>query len=640
MNISTTAKIATAATALVLADRFDQKYQISNDLVLFKRLFPMKFEVQAAFKGKWNIIDGIWYKTLRKCPNKTCIIDATPGSNRSMTYLDVEKYSNKIAHWVIAAGIPVGEVAGIFLTNRIEYIPVWLGFAKAGVTIAFLNSHITGPGLEHSIRISTAKWVIFGSDTSAAVADILKGSRLADSGVQFASIDCDIPGTKHVDKHFGPLSHEASPISRRASLEGSSNWGLVYTSGTTGLPKAAVIRHARFLAAASAFGRTFCFRETDILYMVLPLYHSAGGMIGVGMVLRDGATIVQRSRFSAAAFSRDLVQYKCTVVQYIGELCRYLLAAAPAPEDRQHRVRLAFGNGLRPDVWPQFQARFGIPEIGEFYASTEGNANMFVHTTGGPTARGTGSVGHIGVLMRHANPIRFIRICQETEVPLRGPDGLCIECDNGEIGECVGRINPDDALKSFGGYYKDQKANSQKILRDVLKHGDSWFRTGDLMKRDTDGYIYFIDRLGDTFRWKGENVSTGEVAAVVAAVPGVLDACVYGVALPGHEGRCGAVVIVVPPGTPEDHQRVLRDVAKHVCQTLPSFARPQFARVAVEVEQTGTFKHRKADLRAQGADPATLPPGEAMYILNHEKAEYHPHCVESFGRILSGAIRL
>jgi fatty-acyl-CoA synthase len=298
--------------------------------------------------------------------------------------------------------------------------------------------------------------------------------------------------------------------------------------------------------------------------------------------------VVLKKRFSASHFWSEVREEGCTMFVYIGELCRYLVNQPPSEDETKHKIRLAFGNGLRPDIWPVMKSRFKIPDILEFYGSTEGNVSLFNFDGR------TGAIGRAPKWLRKRFNVRLVQFDVETEQPVRGMNGLCIEAGPGQIGECIGKIGG-DARSEYSGYV-DKSATEKKVLHDVFEKGDAWFATGDLMKSDADGYLYFVDRIGDTFRWKGENVSTNEVAERLQAIPGVKEANVYGVAVEGAEGRAGMAALVV------DKEFDIKAFEAKVVEELPVFARPLFVRLLPEMETTGTFKQRKMDLVADGYD--------------------------------------
>ncbi|MFN3313346.1 MAG: long-chain-acyl-CoA synthetase, partial [Hyphomonas sp.] len=295
------------------------------------------------------------------------------------------------------------------------------------------------------------------------------------------------------------------------------------------------------------------------------------------------------------------------------------------PRERDHKIRTGFGNGLRPDVWEEFLERFNIPHLAEFYGSTEGNVS-FINFDGKP-----GAIGRIpGWLKSQFAHIAFVKFDIETEEPVRGPDGFCIRTDPDEPGEALGQIG-DDVRQRFEGY-NDQKATEKKLLRDVFEKGDLWFRTGDLLKQDKQGYIYFIDRIGDTFRWKGENVSTNEVGEALSRIEGIATANVYGVAVPGTDGKAGMAAIT--SDGPVDFAGL------HAALTgmLPAYAVPLFLRVQTEADTTGTFKYRKVELVAEGFNPDKVE-GDALWMYDPEAGQYQPISQERYDRLMAGGYR-
>jgi fatty-acyl-CoA synthase len=342
------------------------------------------------------------------------------------------------------------------------------------------------------------------------------------------------------------------------------------------------------------------------------------------MAFFSGGALILKRKFSVHEFWQDIHKYDATIFEYIGEICRYLLNAPPSPLEKGHKIRAITGNGLRPEIWRQFQDRFAIPRIVEFYGATEGNVSMLNYD-------GTvGAVGRVPDYMEFLLPSRVVRFDVEKEMPVRGPDGLCIECGPDEVGETLGGISK-RAGREFEGYSNPGESD-KKMLRDVFRRVDLWFRTGDLMRRDAHGYFYFVDRIGDTFRWKGENVSTGEVGEVLAATPGVREANVYGVTVPGVDGRAGMAALVA------DGDFSLDDLSSRVKARLAPYARPIFLRLSSRIEVTGTFKQRKVDLVRQGFDPSFI--SDPLYVLDSASGRYEPLTPERYGEILSGHIRL
>jgi fatty-acyl-CoA synthase len=360
------------------------------------------------------------------------------------------------------------------------------------------------------------------------------------------------------------------------------------------------------------------------MYNVLPLYHSAGGIAALGPALIPGGSLVIRRKFSVNEFWDDCFRYHPTFFQYIGELCRYLLNAPPGAHERDHHLRAIIGNGLRPEIWPHFQERFAIPKIIEFYGATEGNVALLNYDGK------IGAVGRIPSYMRGRMQTRLVRFDIEHEMPIRGPDGFCIECETGEAGEAIGKIT-DEPGRNFEGYTK--AADTQKkVLRDVFEKGDAWFRTGDLLRRDAHGYFYFVDRIGDTFRWKGENVATSEVSEALGVVRGIREANVYGVTVPGMDGRAGMAALVTEP---DFNPATLAD---KLAGNLPPYARPIFLRLQPDLEITGTFKQRKVELVKEGFDPNAIP--APLYWLNPATGRYETLTQAAYDDIVAGRVKL
>jgi fatty-acyl-CoA synthase len=371
---------------------------------------------------------------------------------------------------------------------------------------------------------------------------------------------------------------------------------LIYTSGTTGSPKAVRVSHGRILEWSFWFAGMMNVQADDRLYACLPLYHSTGGIVGIGSMLVAGASAFISPKFSATRFWDDVVNAECTIFQYIGEICRYLVNSPPHQQERCHRVRLACGNGLQEWVWTAFQKRFSIPEILEFYAASEGTVSLY-NCEGKP-----GAIGRIPPFLAGRFPVRVVRLDPETDEPLRNSAGLCMACDPGESGEAIGLVlhETTSPARRFDGY-TDAAASDRKILRDVFEFGDTWYRTGDLMWADHAGYFYFVDRIGDTFRWKGENVATSEVGSAICSCPGVVDAVVYGVSIPKHEGRAGMAAIVVS----SDFD--IANLKTHLSAKLPQYAQPLFVRITTKLDLTGTFKLDKKRFAEQGYSASNDP---------------------------------
>uniref|UniRef100_A0A669D4J1 Arachidonate--CoA ligase n=1 Tax=Oreochromis niloticus TaxID=8128 RepID=A0A669D4J1_ORENI len=542
---------------------------VGRDLHAASVLLRVKLNVRRHLREK-NTIPKIFAETVHRHGDKTALI--FEGTGERWTFRQLDEYSNRVANLLLERGFKEGDVVALFMENRSQYVGIWLGMAKIGVEAALINFNLRLDALVHCVTISNAKAVIFGSE-------------LTD------------------DRLF-----------------------YIYTSGTTGMPKAAIVVHSRYYRMAALVYYGFRMTSDDVLYDCLPLYHSAGNIVGVGQCLIHGMTVVIRKKFSASRFWDDCVKYNCTIVQYIGEICRYLLNQPVRDTERQHRVRMALGNGLRQSIWEEFMNRFNIPQIAEFYGATECNCSL------GNFDNKMGACGFNSQILPFIYPIRLVRVDEETMELIRGPDGVCIPCKPGEPGQLVGRIIQNDPLRRFDGYVS-QTATNKKIAHSVFKKGDSAYLSGDVLIMDKYGHMYFKDRTGDTFRWKGENVSTTEVEGTLSRLLDMKDVVVYGVEVPGAEGKAGMAAIADP-----SHSTNLEKFVKDMEKALPPYARPVFLRFLPEVNKTGTFKFQKTELRRDSFDPSAV--SDRLYFLDSSKGRYVQLDEELYRSILSGKCKL
>lgn len=522
--------------------------------------------------------------------------------DKEWTYKQLEEFSNRIGRYFRTRDLSRGDSVALAMEGRPEYVGTWLGLSKVGFVGALINTNLRHDVLVHSIKTANCKALIFGSELQDAVRDIkdklpnlmfFQWSEHEDASILDGAIDLN-KAIRNIDP--SPLVEDIALGNPRDKLI------YIYTSGTTGMPKAAVITNLRYMLMVCGVYSMLAVRSNDRIYNSLPLYHTAGGIIGAGQALLTGITVVLRRRFSASKFWSDCVHYECTIAQYIGEICRYLLTVPPSSYDTSHKVRLMYGNGLRPQIWKPFVERFRIKQIGEFYGATEGNSNL---------VNIDNRIGAVGFVPRYAGslyPVALLRVDEETGEPIRGPEGFCVPCKPGEPGVFVGKIDSRKAVNDFSGYV-DKKASEQKIIRDVFKKGDRVFNTGDILVMDELGYFYFKDRTGDTFRWRGENVATSEVEAVVSGVIGLKDTVVYGVEVPGNEGKAGMAAIYDPEGSLN-----LKELAEGVKKVLPTYARPLFVRVLSKLPMTGTYKLKKRDLQCENFDITKLT--DPIYFLD------------------------
>ncbi len=539
---------------------------------------------------------------------------------RTVSYAELDAIANRFAHWGKGLNLRRGQTVALFMPNRLEYFAVWYGLSKIGVVTALINNQLSGLALAHCLNISGAAQVIVDAETSP----VFEAARtLLEKPMQQW-----ILGPAHGDQRdlvqaLKSCSQLPPDKSVREDIRAHDTALYIFTSGTTGMPKAARITHVRAQLYMRGFAGSTGAKLNDRIYVALPLYHATGGLCALGAAFLNGGSVFLRRKFSATHFWREAIEEGCTMFVYIGELCRYLVNQPPTDEETQHKIRMAFGNGLRPDIWPVMKQRFRIAEILEFYGSTEGNVSMFNFDGR------EGAIGRAPKWLRKRFNVRLVQFDVEKEEPVRGLNGLCIEAGPGQIGECIGQIGG-DARTEYTGYV-DKAASEKKVLHDVFEKGDRWFATGDLMKTDADGYFYFVDRIGDTFRWKGENVSTNEVAERLQGAPGVLEAQIYGVEVPGAEGRAGMAGLVVGP------EFDIAGFGAHVSADLPAYAQPLFVRTLPQIDTTGTFKARKMDLVADGYDPGKV---KGALFFKDPKKGYVKITKGIYEKLVAGAYKL
>jgi fatty-acyl-CoA synthase len=539
----------------------------------------------------------------------------------TMTYAALNAAADRIAHWAQETGVGRGEAVALVMENRPDYVAAWLGLLKAGVIAALINTNLRGAALAHSIALAGARHAIVGTELADVYLDA--AAQIAPRPIGWCHGGA-VAGLEDLDAALAAMPDTMADPLWRAGITCADKAFYIYTSGTTGLPKASNFTHLRMLFMMHGFAGGLNATAADRTYNVLPLYHSAGGVCALGPALLTGGSVILKRKFSVHEFWDDVHRYEATLFLYIGELCRYLLNAPTSRFEHDHRLRAITGNGLRPEIWAAFQQRFAISKIVEFYGATEGNVSMLNYDGK------VGAVGRIPFYMRAMMQTRIVRFDIESETPVRGADGHCIECGIDEVGEVVGKISGEPG-RTFDGYTK--KADTEKkVLRNVFQTGDSWFRTGDLMRRDALGYFYFVDRIGDTFRWKGENVATSEVAEALSVVAGVREANVYGVTVSGMDGRAGMAALVTAP---EFEIAKLADV---LVGGLPVYARPVFVRLLPAIEITGTFKQRKVELVNAGFDPDQVR--DPLFWLNHASGKYEPLTRDVYAAVVSGEVKL
>jgi acyl-CoA synthetase (AMP-forming)/AMP-acid ligase II len=519
-------------------------------------------------------------KKVDENPDKVHLIMVETGEKRTLK--DTDTLANCVANWAIQKGAKQGNSAALMLLNCPDYFSIWYGLSKIGVSTALLNTNVMGKAFLHSVETALKT-----SDAKILIVDISLVEHLKTEIEELRSkgIQVFAWGDKQLADEIGNCSSKRPDPSLRNKTMEFDPLIFIFTSGTTGLPKACKISQTRYFNGGLLFPVLAELTEKDVLYTAMPMYHSAAGLMALAGTLRAGCCLLIRKKFSASNFSKDCLQYNVTAVQYIGELCRYLVTLPPNPLDDQVKLKCAFGNGMRREYWEKFQARYHVEHVVEFYAATEGNVGLF------NCFDKVGPLGFIPKCLDFIYPLKLVKTDpDDPSLPFRNAKGNCEICLDGESGLLIAEISPE---RRFEGY-TDQKATNAKILQSVFKDGDTYFNTGDLLSRDSDGYFYWSDRIGDTFRWKGENVSTTEVSEVMSACSSIGDVVVYGVEVPNTDGKAGMAAVVVNGKDGLNFGHLEAECNKN----LPAYARPLFIRIKADgkLPVTSTHKYVKSDL--------------------------------------------
>ncbi|HLY37568.1 MAG TPA: long-chain-acyl-CoA synthetase [Candidatus Binatia bacterium] len=541
--------------------------------------------------------------------------------DETVTYGAYNAVVNRLAAALARAGAGPGTPVAILCLNSPLFLAAVGAVAKVGAVGALVNTHVTGAGLTHVLRASRATIGICDAHAVPALAAV--------AGTHPVRFLADVTPGASLPPEVIPLADTVAageaPEPAIPDVRGGDVFLYIYTSGTTGYPKPAIVRHLRFTMGGIHLSQMLGVEAGETIYAPLPLYHGESLFVGFAPAFRAGGAFASRRRFSARAFVDDVRRHEAVAFVYVGELCRYLLRQPPTPHDRDHRLRVGAGAGLRPDIWTAFQERFAIPRIVEMYGATEGNVAL--QNTDGRV----GSVGKPHPVLE--DNVRLARFDLARGELVRDAEGRCVPCPAGEAGELLGRVATGGAGMEYDGY-TDRDATERKLLRDAFEPGDAWFRTGDLLRCDAEGYYYFVDRIGDTFRWKGENVATQEVADILNGAPGVTETSVYGVAVPGEDGRAGMAAVVLAEHARFDGAAFWAHAARH----LPAYARPAFVRIVPEMDVTGTLKQRKVALAAEGWDVARV--GDPLFVRDDAGRTYAPLTPVLTTDIRSGRFRL
>ncbi len=538
-------------------------------------------------------------KNARERPDEPAILY----ENRGYSHREFNDQANRIGNWLWDQGIRKGDAVAILMENRPEILFAVAGAVKIGAIAAIVNTRQRKHVLEHSFSVCNAKLFVIGEELYDAFAEVRSSVDAPKDRVLYVPDSAERALPEDVVDSAAVLlrASTATPLAF-ADVKLGDPCFYVYTSGTTGMPKASIMSHFRWVKAAGAFGKvSLNLSASDVVYLPLPLYHNNALTVTWSSVAVSGAAMVIRRKFSASNFWHDVRNYRATAFCYIGELCRYLMNQPEHPSDKNNTITKIIGNGLRPDIWKQFKERFGIDEVYEFYAASEGNV-AFVNAFNRDC-----TVGFCPA------PYALVKYDVDADEPVKGPDGHLIRVGRGEVGLLVAEVSE---KYSFDGY-TDKAATEKKLLRDVFVPGDVYFNSGDLLRDQGYRHAQFVDRVGDTYRWKGENVSTNEVAEVFTGHDQIEEVTVYGVQVPGSEGRAGMAAIVTK-GSVEDFD--LDGLARRACAELPPYAVPVFLRFRPQLELTGTFKQKKGELKRQGFDVATID--EPMFVMLPKSGAY------------------
>jgi len=576
----------------------------------FVRVVPTLLAYKPPADDELQSMGLLFQQTVEKYPNKLALIF----EGRELNWGQFNRLVNQFAHLLKLQGVQRGDVVSVLLENRIELLVSVLALAKIGATGALINSSLRGKSLVHCVTVAESRKCLVGEELFDAIEEVRPELDLADKDYFWLRDDGFNAGSSVapdwcVDFSAAVSGMPESNIEETADIRAGEKALYIYTSGTTGLPKPAVIYHRRFLSAAVPYNAAgLQANVNDRIYMCLPLYHITGLGPGFGSALVSGASIFLRRRFSASKFWPEVQKYQTNLFIYVGELCRYLAMQPECPEEKNNPIKTMMGNGLRPDVWDQFRQRFKVDRIAEIYGSSEGNA-VFMNFLNKERTIGASAAS-----------LMLAKYDVDEDELVRDDSGNLIEVEFGKQGLLLAEIN--DKYRFDG--YKNSQASEEKIIRNVKKQGDSWFNTGDLIRQIDVGFamgiphFQFVDRVGDTFRWRAENVSTNEVGEILNTCEQVNIANVYGVPVPGTEGKAGMVALALVEGVEFD----VGAFSTFVQKDLPAHARPIFVRLQQQMETTVTFKLFKSALKKEAyhLDQCRDP----IYVLKPKSTIYEP----------------
>ncbi|KAJ5504985.1 AMP-dependent synthetase/ligase [Penicillium fimorum] len=632
MDIGTAA--ATLFGGATVAGYLNAKFHIQKDV---SALFTMNHAERQYSNAISQNQGNPWFvllQTTKQYPDMICLWTR----ERSYTYRQVRDQACQYAHFFLSQGVKKGDLVALYLQNSNEYIVAWIALWSIGCAPAAINYNLTGDALLHCLKISGATILLVDEDAGCR-ARVEESQEVITRNLGMKPMTLD----SSLKAHISTFPTALPPRELSKHVAGDFPAILLYTSGTTGMPKGCAFTMYRLYT--NLFVRRAMMRDKvgpggDRWYSCMPLYHGTAAIAMIACLVM-GVSIAIGPKFSVSRFWTDVRHSESTIFVYVGETARYLLAPPPSPQDRDHKVRCMYGNGLRPDIWERFRERFGVAEIGEFFNSTEGVFGLFNYNSGPFTS---GSVGHHGLIMRGIlhNVYVPVAIDPETGDILRdSKTGFAVRSSYDQGGEIIVNVPGEDA---FQGYWHNDEATNKKFLRDVFKKGDLYYRSGDALRRQSDGRWYFLDRLGDTFRWKSENVATAEVSEVLGQFPGITEANVYGVRLPNHEGRAGCAAIQISQDARQTFDYTA--FAKFTRSKLPKYAVPLFLRIVKNPTHIHNHKQNKVPLRDEGVDTALTgtkaPDGKDDHFLWIAPGDesYSPYGQEEWEKLSTGAVRL
>ncbi|KAI1825026.1 fatty-acyl-CoA synthase [Xylaria intraflava] len=627
------ANIAGAAVGALAAGMYlDARFLIRNDLsqgsARLNAMRGQRYIAELARKNMLTVYDVLAARAPTPEGDNTCLIF----EDRQWTYREFYDAIQPIANWLIKdLGVKKGEVVALDGGNTPEYLMIIFAVEAIGATVALLNCNLTGNSLAHCVKLAKPRHLLADKDVENLVSPI--EAQLTDEGIKIVYY------SQAIVKEFKDT--EPLPKDRRMGLNPVGQWAMLYTSGTTGLPKGVVLSRVRTLFAAPGIAKSLSLKPGDCMYTCLPLYHASALVLCAVPFFLVGYTVALGRKFSHSTFWPEVHASGATHIQYVGELCRYLVNAPPSPLDRGHKVRMTWGNGMRSDVWERFRERFGIECINELYAASDGMLFMSNANRGDFTRDSIGVRGPLWHLLNGGQ--KRVLVDPDTQEVTRNKDGWAIEANSDQVGEIISQMDTTNPDQGTPQYINNRAAILKRRVANVFRKGDLWFRSGDLFREDSDGRLFFVDRLGDTFRWHSENVSTNEVSDVVGEFRQVAETNVYGVLVPNADGRAGCAAIVPTAEALSGTGIDFAALAAHCLARLPRYAVPLFLRVTRGLDYTGTHKMQKQTLRTQGIDLAAIKESSSddqMYWLPPSGKAYVPFTEKDLAEIKGGRVRL